>query len=497
MGLHPVANPMHQINALRKSAAENRESFHMTNYPLVINGYSIKTTDTFKVTNPSTGKVVGHAPRATQEQLDSAVEAAAQAFKTWSQTSHEERTKACHAIAGAIEANAEELANLLTQEQGKPLNGLGSRFEMGGAAAWAHYTADLDLPVEVLQDNDEGKVEMYRKPIGVVGSITPWNWPVMIAIWHIVPAVRSGNTVVIKPSPYTPLSTIRLVQIINEVLPAGVVNCVTGEDSLGAAMSSHADIGKIIFTGSCATGKKIMVSASETMKRLTLELGGNDAGIVLPDVDPKAIAEGLFWGAFINGGQTCAALKRLYVHDKVYDKVCKHLTKFAKNMPMGDGLDENNVLGPISNKMQFDKVNGLVKDAIEKGGKVLMGGEAKGDGPGHFFPITLIADVDHGIALVDEEQFGPALPIIRYSDVDEVIARANDNPNGLGGSVWSKDIDAAKEIAKKMECGTVWINKHGMIQPNAPFGGVKGSGIGVEFGKEGLEEYTTIQVIMS
>ncbi len=469
----------------------------MTSYPLIINGYSITTTDTFEIRNPSTGQRVGDAPSATEAQLDAAVKAADKAFVKWRDTSNEERSQACHAIAGKIEENADELARLLTQEQGKPLNGLGSRFEVGGAQAWAHFTADLDLPVEVLQDDNEGRVEMHRKPIGVVGSITPWNWPLLIAIWHIVPAVRSGNSVVIKPSPYTPLATIRLVQLINEVLPAGVVNCVTGEDTLGSAMTAHKGIGKIIFTGSCATGKKVMASASETLKRLTLELGGNDAGIVLPDADPKQIAEGLFWGAFINGGQTCAALKRLYVHDSIYEDVCTELTDFAKTMPMGDGLNEDNVLGPIQNKMQYDKVSRLVKDAIDGGGRVLLGGEANGSGPGYFFPVTLIADVDHGVPLVDEEQFGPALPIIKYSDIDAVVEKANDNPNGLGGSVWSQDTEKAKDIAKRLECGSVWINKHGAIQPNAPFGGVKSSGIGVEFGKEGLAEYTDIQVIYS
>jgi acyl-CoA reductase-like NAD-dependent aldehyde dehydrogenase len=471
----------------------------MEKYPLIINGFSTKTSETFDVKNPSTGEIVGYAPKANLDQLDYAVKAANDAFKGWSAKSDEERSGACHAIGAAIEENAEELANLLTREQGKPLNGLGSRFEMGGASGWAHFTADLELPIEVLQDNNEGKVEMHRKPIGVVGSITPWNWPVMIAVWHIIPAIRAGNTVVVKPSPYTPLSTIRLVEIMNQILPPGVVNLVAGEDELGAAMSSHEGIGKIIFTGSCATGKKVMANASETLKRLTLELGGNDAGIVLPDVDAKQIAEGLFWGAFINGGQTCAALKRLYVHDDVYDDVCKELTAFAGKMKMGDGLDEENVLGPIQNKMQYDKVTDMVDDAIENGGRVLMGGKANGvgNGKGYYYPITLIADVDHGVRLVDEEQFGPALPIIRYSDIDEVVERANDNPNGLGGSVWSNDIEAAKEIALRMECGTVWINKHGMIQPNAPFGGTKGSGIGVEFGKEGLEEYTNIQVVMS
>ena len=469
----------------------------MMNYPLIINGYSITTTDTFEIRNPSTGQLVGEAPSATEAQLDAAVKAADKAFVKWRDTSNEERSQACHAIAGKIEENADELARLLTQEQGKPLNGLGSRFEVGGAQAWAHYTADLDLPVEVLQDDNEGRVEMHRKPIGVVGSITPWNWPLLIAIWHIVPAVRSGNSVVIKPSPYTPLATIRLVQLINEVLPAGVVNCVTGQDTLGSAMTAHKGIGKIIFTGSCATGKKVMANASETLKRLTLELGGNDAGIVLPDADPKQIAEGLFWGAFINGGQTCAALKRLYVHDSIYEDVCTELTSFAKTMPMGDGLNEDNVLGPIQNKMQYDKVSRLVKDAVDGGGRVLLGGEANGSGPGYFFPVTLIADVDHGVPLVDEEQFGPALPIIKYSDVDAVVEKANDNPNGLGGSVWSQDTEKAKDIAKRLECGSVWINKHGAIQPNAPFGGVKSSGIGVEFGKEGLAEYTDIQVIYS
>jgi len=318
----------------------------------------------------------------------------------------------------------------------------------------------------------------------------------MIAIWHIMPALRTGNTVVIKPSTSTPLSTIRLIEIMQEALPTGVVNVVTGDDktfNLGAAMSAHPDIRKIVFTGSCATGQKVMQSAATTMKRLTLELGGNDAGIVLPDVDPSAIAEGLFWGAFINNGQTCAAMKRLYVHESVYDAVCESLVAFAKNIPVGDGMDEASILGPIQNKAQFDKVSQLVSEAKERG-KVLLGGEP---GEGLFFPPTIIADLQNGDSLVDEEQFGPALPIIKYSNIDEAIRSANDSPNGLGGSVWSSDIDMAKKVAARMECGSVWINKHGAIQPNAPFGGVKSSGFGVEFSEEGLMEYTDIQVIFS
>ena len=469
----------------------------MKTYSLIIDGKTIPTNKHFEVRNPANGGIVGMAPSATNDHLNRAVEAAERAFETWSTLPSAQRSAACQALAQKIEDNAEELAQLITREQGKPLNGMGSRWEVGGAIAWANYTATLDTPVEILQDNDEGKVELYRRPLGVVGSITPWNYPVLIAVWHIVPAIRAGNAVVIKPSPFTPLATIRLVELINEVLPPGVVNCVTGEDLLGAHMSSHKSIRKIVFTGSCATGQKIMKNAAETMKRLTLELGGNDAGIVLPDVDPKQIAEGLFWGAFLNCGQTCAALKRLYVHESVYDDVCAELTEFVKRIKVGDGLLEDSLVGPIQNKGQFDRVVKLVDEAKRDGGRVLVGGAVEHKGPGYFYPLTLVADLDNGARLVDEEQFGPVLPIIKYQDLDEVVGRANDNPNGLGGSVWSRDIEKAKEIATRLECGSVWINKHGAIQPNAPFGGVKASGIGVEFAKEGLKEFTDIQVIFS
>lgn len=468
----------------------------MKSYTLLIGGKRVATSGHAEIKNPSTGEVVGLMPLATPADLDAAVAAAADAFVSWRKTSDASRQQACHAIAAAIAENSEELAMLLTLEQGKPLNGLGSRFEMGGALAWTRYTADIVLPVEVLQDTPEGRVELHRKPVGVVGSITPWNWPVMIACWHIIPAVRAGNTVVIKPSPLTPLATIRLVEILNTVLPPGVVNVVTGENSIGGAMSAHPGIAKMTFTGSTETGKKVMASAVDTLKRLTLELGGNDAGIVLPDADPSQIVEGLFWGAFVNNGQTCAALKRLYVHDSIYEQVCTALAAYAEGVTVGDGQDEASILGPIQNEMQFNKVSELVEDARKNGGRVLTGGK-RIDRPGYFYPITLVADVDHGVRLVDEEQFGPALPIIRYSDIDEVIARANSNPAGLGGSIWSSNADTAKHYAMQLECGSVWINKHGTIQPNAPFGGVKQSGMGVEFGAEGLKEFTTIQTVLS
>lgn len=467
----------------------------MKQFTLVIDGKPVATPRHREVANPANGNIVGLSPLATADDLNAAVLSAKQAFPEWAARSSSDRAALCARIAEVIEANSEELAHLLTLEQGKPLNGLGSRFEIGGAIAWTRHTASLEIPVEVLQDGPEGRVELHRKPIGVVGSITPWNWPVMIACWHVIPAIRAGNTVVLKPSPNTPLSTIRLVELMNEVLPPGVVNVITDDNDLGSALTSHPDVAKITFTGSTATGRRVMASAADTLKRLTLELGGNDAGIVLPDADPKAIAEGLFWAAFINSGQTCACLKRLYVHDNLYDAVCEALSAYASAIKVGDGLSEDAVLGPVQNAAQFGIVREFVEDAIARGGRVLTGG-APQDGPGYFYPVTLVADLDHGAKLVDLEQFGPALPIIRYHDVEEAIAKANDNPNGLGGSVWSADIENAKRVAARLECGTVWINKHGAVQPNAPFGGVKQSGIGVEFGVEGLKEFTTIQTVI-
>lgn len=469
----------------------------MKTYDNVIKGRLVAAEQVFEVHNPADGSVVGFAPQASIAQLDKAVRAAQKAFDDWRKTSDDTRRRACLEIAEVIEAHADELAQLLTLEQGKPLNGMGSRWEISGAIAWARATAALDLPVRLLQDNAQGRIELHRRPIGVVGSITPWNFPLLIAVWHILPALRSGNTVVCKPSPQTPLATLRLVELMNQVLPAGVVNAVAGGNELGERITSHPDIGKIVFTGSCATGQRIMANAAPTLKRLTLELGGNDAGIVLPDVEPRQIAEGLFWGAFINGGQTCAALKRLYVHENVHDEVCAELVKVARRMKVGDGREEDTQIGPVQNRAQWERVNELVEDAKCRGGRVLIGGDPPPKAAGHFYPLTLITEVANGVRLVDEEQFGPALPIIRYSKVKEAISMANDSPNGLGGSVWGCDLDKARKVAGMLQTGSVWINRHGAIQPNVPFGGTKYSGIGVEFGEDGLHEYTQLQAVFS
>lgn len=467
----------------------------METYDALLASITPDTGETRTILDPATGTPVGEAPVHTVEDLERAITAAEAAQPGWASLGHDARSAALLKAADAVERSAEELARLLSREQGKPLNGPNARFEVGACAAWLRATATTPLDPEIVVDDGETYAELHYKPIGVVGAIGPWNWPMMITVWQIAPALRMGNTVVVKPSEYTPLSVLALAKVMNEELPDGVLTVVSGDREVGARLAGHPAVGKIMFTGSTAAGRAIIHSSADTVKRLTLELGGNDAGIVLPDADPKAIAEGLFWGAFINTGQTCAALKRLYVHDDIYDAVCEELTAVAKAMPMGVGLDENNVLGPLQNRAQYDVVAGLVEAARESGARILLGGNPDADQPGHFYPATLVADIDNDNPLVAEEQFGPALPIIRYSTVDEAVAKANALDVGLGASVWSPDIAEARQVATRIQAGTVWINKHGAVDPRVPFGGAKQSGYGLEFGAEGLKALGVPQVI--
>jgi acyl-CoA reductase-like NAD-dependent aldehyde dehydrogenase len=381
---------------------------------------------------------------------------------------------------------------VLTQEQGKPLaKGIG---EIHGAAFWFDYTASLEIPVEVLQDDASKRVEVRRRPLGVVGAITPWNFPALLATWKIAPALLAGNTVVIKPSPFTPLSTLAIGEAIRDVLPPGVVNVISGGDQLGAWVSTHPAVRKVSFTGSVETGKKVAAAAAPDLKRVTLELGGNDPAIVLPDVDPKQIAERLFWGAFENSGQVCSAVKRVYVHEEKQKALLTELAQLAKSVKMGPGLEEGTQLGPINNKPQYERVIGLVEDALKHGAKALAGGAAA-QRDGYFFQPTILTDVSEGMRIVDEEQFGPALPVLTYRDVEDAIERANATMFGLSGSVWSSDPKKAADVASRLECGTAWVNQHLDILPTAPFGGAKWSGIGVENGRWGLLGFSETQVI--
>lgn len=465
-------------------------------YSLIIDGKAVKTSGSFDVINPATGDVLAACPQGTVADLDRAVAAAKHAFPGWAAKPDADRQEALGKIADLIETNQAELAELITAEQGKPQVGPGAPFEVGGCVAWTRVTQGLSTKAEVLIDSDEERVELIREPVGVVASITPWNWPLMIAVWHVMPALRAGCTVVMKPSPYTPLSTLKLVQLINDagILPAGVLNVVTGDAEVGDRISSHPDIDKIAFTGSIATGRRIMERAGSTLKRLTLELGGNDAGIVLPGTDMSSRMEDLFWGSFINAGQTCSCLKRLYVHDDDYDAVCEGLANFVGGIKVGNGAEPDTLIGPLSNKMQFDKIVGLVEDARAKGARILTGGETP-NGKGYIYPLTIIADATDDMRVVAEEQFGPILPVIRYSNLDEAIAKANGLEVGLGASAWGNDSEEAAKVARKMVAGTRWVNRHGVLNPTVPMGGVKQSGIGVEFGEEGLREYTTVQIL--
>ena len=464
----------------------------MSDFSLTIGGQAVAAASTFDVLDPATESVYAQAPDASRADLDAAVQAANDAFPGWRATPLEERRAVLLAMADRVEAHLAELAEILTHEQGKSL--ANASMEVGITAAWLRATAAIDLPVQVLSEDDDKRVELRRKPLGVVGAITPWNFPLVLSIWKVAPALVTGNTMVLKPSPYTPLSVLRFGEIVREVVPPGVLNVVSGGDDLGRWMTEHDAIHKISFTGSGPTGKKIMASASGSLKRITLELGGNDAAIVRGDASPAEIVEPIFAMAFQNSGQVCGAIKRLYVHDDVYDAMCDALTERASKAKVGPVTEAGVDYGPVQNKMQFDKVCDLARSAKSDGGRFLCGGEPM-PGPGYFFPITLVADVTDGHRIVDEEPFGPILPIIRFSDDEDVLRRANDSEFGLGGSVWSADVEKATDMAGRLETGSAWVNQHFDLSPMVPFGGVKESGMGCENGVAGLAEFTSQQVL--
>jgi acyl-CoA reductase-like NAD-dependent aldehyde dehydrogenase len=465
----------------------------MSKFSLFIGGKPVVTEKSFNVLNPADESIVAACPEASPAQVDAAVAAARKAQPAWAALPDAERVAKLNAIADLIKAHAKELAELLTREQGKTQSGLGANFEVGGAEAWTRVTAALSLPVETIEDT-QSKILVLRKPVGVVASITPWNWPLMIAVWHIMPALRAGCTVINKPASFTPLATLRLIELMNQVLPPGVMNSLAGGGGIGGQLAAHPDVNKVVFTGSIPTGQKIMSGAVATLKRLTLELGGNDAGIVLPGTKIDPLLEKLFWGCFINAGQTCSCLKRLYVHADQYEEVVSKFAAFVAKIPVGDGFDPKNLIGPVSNKAQLNLVSELVDEARTRGARIVTGG-VRPKGPGYFYPLTVIADVTDDMGIVKEEQFGPAIPIIKYHTIEEAIERANSLDVGLGGSVWGNDPEEAARYAQQLECGTAWVNQHAVLHPMAPMGGVKMSGIGIEFNIDGLREYTTVQVL--
>ena len=461
-------------------------------YTMTIGGQAVSGATSFEVLNPATGQVIGSAPDCTPEQLDAAVAAARKAFPAWSATPIEKRREALLGIAGVLGGNVEELKRLLTSEQGKPHEG--AMGDILGGAYWCQATSTLEIPEKVVEDSAERHGITRHVPIGVVGAIAPWNFPIILAMFKVAPALLAGNTVVLKPSPFTPLTTLRMGELLRGVLPDGVLNIVTGGDSLGPWMTSHPGIDKISFTGSSATGSKVMASASETLKRVTLELGGNDAAIVLPDVDVAEVAEKLFWAAFGNSGQICIATKRMYVHKDIYEPLKTAIVDYAKTVKMGDGAEQGTQLGPINNKLQYERVLDLIADSKAKGYKFLMGGDVS-PAPGYFVPITIIDNPPENSRIVQEEQFGPVLPLLSFDTLEEAIDRANASPYGLGASIWTADEAKALDISSRIAAGTVWINETQHLSPLGAFGGHKQSGLGSEGALEGLLEYTNTQTV--
>jgi acyl-CoA reductase-like NAD-dependent aldehyde dehydrogenase len=463
-----------------------------TDFSLSIGGELEQSAAHLDVINPATGQVFARCPAADRAQLDRAVQAAREAFLAWRKTSYGERAALIKRMSQLLRDNQAALAELLTREQGKPLAQSVAEIERG--AAQSDGMVGIEIPVEVLIDDKERHIELRYRPLGVVGIITPWNAPVNLALGPLVSALYTGNTVVLKPSPYTPLATLKVGELIKDVFPPGVVNVLAGGDELGQWMTEHADIDKISFTGSVATGKKVLASAAGTLKRVTLELGGNDPAIILGDVDPKAIAKKVFFASFVNSGQVCMAIKRIYAHESIYDELCDALVAEARKAKVGDGLDPATELGPIQNKMQYDKVVDMIKHTKDSGARFLTGGEIP-VGPGYFLPPTLVTDIADDSRLVQEEQFGPIVPILKFSDLEDAIRRANDTRYGLSGSVWTNDIERGAQIAARLEVGTAWVNQHRATSAFVPFGGAKQSGLGRQYSSLGLKSYMEPEVI--
>ncbi|KAF1711457.1 aldehyde dehydrogenase [Pseudoxanthomonas kalamensis DSM 18571] len=458
---------------------------------MLINGELVAGATTVPVVDPATEEVIAHAPVADPEQLEQAVRSARLAFESWKDTSHEDRVAVIRRIADAIEARREEIARIITLEVGKPI--AAARADVDLALQWAREVSEVELKPEVVQDDEQAYVEVRRKPIGVVAAIIPWNFPFFQTMYKLIPALLTGNTVVIKPAPTSPLNAMLLGDILSNIVPAGVVNVVGDAGDIGPLLSSHPDIGKVSFTGSTAAGRKVMASGAPTLKRIVLELGGNDAAIVMDDADIKSAAQGIFTWAFMNSGQVCINIKRIYVPDAMYDEFCGEFARLAEAAVVGHGLDEATEYGPIQNKRQFETVRDCLEIARQDG-TVIAGGQPLA-GKGYFVPPTVVRDIDESSRLVREETFGPIRSIMRYSSIDEAVEKVNDTQYGLGNSVWGKDLARATDVANRLESGTTWVNTHFALAPNIPFGGRKQSGMGVEFGMEGIHEFTDCHVI--
>ncbi|MGW7384503.1 aldehyde dehydrogenase family protein [Streptomyces sp. NPDC054794] len=456
--------------------------------PMTIDGRPVVTRKTLSVVDPATGKVAAEAPACAPEELGAAVEAAARAFAPWAARSLEERAAFVGRCGDVLAEHAEEIAALLTMEQGKPL--AQARAEAELSASWFGDTAALRLGVEPLVDDGTASVTMRRVPRGVVAAIAPFNFPLILSVCKIAPALLAGNTVVVKPSPLTPLATLRMVEVLAKALPAGVLNALSGSAELGPALTRHPKVDLISFTGSVAVGRAIAATAG--LRRVVLELGGNDPAIVLPGADLEAVAPELFARSLVNSGQFCAAIKRVYVPRRNHAELVEQLGEFARRARLGDGLDPSTEYGPLTAGEHVPRVAAMVEEAVRDGARVVAQSEVPVGG-GHFHPVTVVSDLPPASRLEREEQFAPVIPVLAYDDTASAIRAANVTEYGLGASLWG-DPDLAEGLAAQVDAGTVWINTHGDLRHDVPFGGSRDSGLGVEYGYWGLLEYTRIAV---
>ncbi len=444
------------------------------------------------VKNPAIMEVIETLPIPESSEINLMIDNSQKAFKEWKVFSLAQRQETLTKIADAIDSRKDELSKLLTTEQGKPLHE--SVREIGSIISVFRLYATMSIDSEIILDNktamanEVSQITVDQEPYGVCGLILPWNYPIGLLGWKLAPCLLAGNSAIIKPSEFAPLAVIKCIEIISSLLPKNLVQALPGGDQEGAYLTKHPGIARISFTGSQKAGKEILKNASENFPKITLEMGGNDAAIILPDCDLDKRIGSIFWGCFFNGGQICVAIKRIYVHESLADDLIRRFKEMAEGLKIGYGLEPGTQLGPINNERQFLRVEELVNDAVKSGATIVTGGQ-RITGNGYFFQPTVLTDLDDTYRIVKEEQFGPAISILTYSDIDDAIARANGTVHGLGGSIWTEDIETGKNLAKKLECGTVWINAHMLVEHSAPFGGWKQSGMGRELGQAGLKEF--------
>lgn len=449
----------------------------------------------YAVFDPATLLRVGTAPDFSEADVDRSVARSELAAAQWSRDLAARRELMLQA-ADQVRANQHDIASALTLEQGKPLRD--ALLEVSVCADLLEYYGGLAFEdTEQLPQRQGRTPRVQYRPVGVVGAITPWNFPLSLLMVKTAPALLAGCTVLARPSATTPLSTILLFEVLSRVLPEDVVQVCTGQDrTVSVALANHPNVRKISFTGSTGVGISLAQRALDTVKRVTLELGGNDPAIVLDDVNVEAAARQLMASAFKNSGQVCMAAKRIYVPESIASSFVDAAASVIGEFTLGHGLEPESSHGPLHNDSQLQVVSGMVAHAQAAGARVVTGGRAAEVGlPGYFYEPTLMSNCQAGMALVDQEQFGNALPIVTYRDIDDAIRQANDSEFGLGASVWGTDLDRADGVAVRLEAGTVWVNQHTVVELDAPFGGWKQSGLGRERGRAGLEPYLETRTI--